>query len=115
MILYVCIRDSAGKRDGYFLGSDNYFYNYRAANSSTSVLTYGGRFIHTYVSTGFSTYIGATTTGYGVYAYSINNLGQLTIYSRYNASNSRTINGTYNIRAYSLEYSASQGNPFNYT
>lgn len=115
MILYVCIRDSAGKRDGYFLGSDNYFYNYRAANSSTSALTYGGRLIHIYASTGFSTYIGATTTGYGVYAYSINTSGQLVIYSRYNSSNSRTINGTYNIRAYSLEYSASQGNPFNYT
>ena len=103
-ILYVRIRDTAGKRAGYFYGSDTYFFNYQKANGSTSTLTYAARAIHRYASgSTWSTYIGATTTGYGVYAYSISNSGSLAIYHRYNSNYSLTIDGTYKVEAYLLD------------
>lgn len=103
-ILYVRIRDTAGKRAGYFYGSDTYFFNYQDAIGSTSTLTYAARAIHRYsTSNQWATYTGATTTGYGVYAYSISSSGTLTIYRRYNSNYSLTINGTYKVEAYLLD------------
>lgn len=103
-IIYVKIRDKAGKRSGYFYGSDTYFFNYQAANSSVTSLTYAARLIHRYsTSNQWGTYIGSTTTGYGVYGYSISSTGTLDIYRRYNSNYSLTINGTYVIEAYVLE------------
>lgn len=103
-ILYVRIRDTAGKRAGYFYGSDTYFFNYQEANNSISNLGYAARAIHRYSdSSVWSTYIPSTTTGYGVYAYTISGGGTLTIYSRYNSRYSLTINGTYKVEAYLLD------------
>lgn len=103
-ILYVRIRDTAGKRAGYFYGSDTYFFNYQKANGSTSSLTHAARAIHRYsTSSQWGTYTGALTTGYGVYAYSISNSGKLTIYRRYNSNLSLTIDGTYKVEAYLLD------------
>ena len=103
-VLYVRVRDTAGKREGHFYGSDSYFFNYQKANGSTSTLTYAARAIHRYATGGtWGTYIGATTTGYGVYAYSISSSGSLTIYKRYNSNYSLTIDGTYKIEAYLLD------------
>ena len=104
-IIYVRIRDKAGKRAGYFLGSDCFFINYQDANSSGSALTYAGRLIHRYTSDSkYAMYSGATTTGYGVYAYDINTSGRLRIYTRYSSSYSLTINGTYTVEVYTLDY-----------
>lgn len=104
-IIYVKVRDKAGKRAGYFLGSDAFFINYRKANGSTSALTYGGRII-TYYSTSsqYGQYVGATTTGYGVYGYSITNAGVVNIYRRYNSNYSLTINGTYKVEVYAMDF-----------
>lgn len=103
-VLYVRVRDTAGKRAGYFYGSDTYFFNYQKANSATSTLTYAARAIHRYsTSSQWATYTGATTTGYGVYGYSISSAGSLTIYRRYNSSYSLTIDGTYKVEAYLLD------------
>ena len=102
-IIYVKVRDKAGKRAGYFYGSDTFFFNYQAANNSTSNLTYAARAIHRYSSSNsWATYTAATTTGYGVYGYSITSNGTLNIYQRYNPSYSLTINGTYVIEAFVL-------------
>lgn len=43
-------------------------------------------------------YVGA----YGVYAYSISSAGKILIYSRYNSTNTLTIDGTYLIEVYKL-------------
>lgn len=103
-VLYVRVRDTAGKREGYFYGSDAYFFNYQKANGSTSTLTYAARAIHRYATGGtWGTYTAATTTGYGVYGYSITNAGVLNIYRRYNSSYSLTIDGTYKVEAYLLD------------
>ena len=110
-IIYVCIRANSGRQNGYFCGSDNYFYNYNAANNTQSNITTAMRFITSLNSNGTYTY---STSSYGIYCYSLNYNGSVTIYSRYNSNYSCTINDKYNIRIYQLEYSATQGNPYNY-
>ena len=104
-MIYVRIRDKAGPRAGYFYGSDNIFINYNLANSSTTAITTAGRLIHRYsTSSQWGLYSGATSTGYGVYAYDINNSGRVRIYTRYNSTNSLTINGTYHVEVYALDW-----------
>lgn len=112
-IIYVRVRDKAGPRAGYFYGSDAFFINYQKANNSTSTLTYGGRIIHRYTTSNtWAQYVAATTTGYGVYGYSINNSGNVTIYRRYNSNYSLTIDGTYLVQVYKLTYPDGKS-PFN--
>ena len=102
-IIYVRVRDKAGKRAGYFYGSDTYFFNYQAANGATTDLSYAARICHRYSSSSqFGSYNGSTTNGYGVYAHSIQSNGTLNIYKRYNYNYSLTVNGTYVIEAYVL-------------
>lgn len=104
-IIYVRIRDSQGKRAGYFYGSDTFFINVNAGNSSTSALTNAARFIHRYSSSSqMALYVTGSTTGYGVYAYSISSNGNISIYRRYNSTYSLTIDSTYNIEVYSIDY-----------
>lgn len=115
-IIYVKVRDKAGIRNGYFAGSDSYFFNYYAANSATTTLTYAARVIHTVNSSGsHAQYVGATTTGYGVYPYSIDSSGNLVMRRRYSSSYSLTINGTYMVEVYTLDYVPYMGNPFDYS
>ena len=102
-MIYVRIRDKAGKRNGYFYGSDCFFINYLSANSSTNTLTNGGRIITTYNNNQWAQYASGTS-GYGVYVYDINSSGRVRIYTRYNSTNSRTINGTYKVEIYSLDW-----------
>ena len=103
-IVYVRVRDTAGKRAGYFYGSDCFLLNYQKVNGATSTNTYFSRTIIRYsTDSDFATYPCATTTGYGVYAYSLTNAGVLNIYRRYNSTYSLTINGTYKIEAYLLD------------
>lgn len=105
-IIYVRIRDKAGKRAGYFLGSDCFFINYQKANNSSSALSYAGRYIFRVNANNsqYAAYVGNNATGYGVFAYSISGAGKVNIYQRYNANYSLTIDGTYHIEVYSLDY-----------
>lgn len=108
-IIYVRIRDKAGPRAGYFYGSDTFFINVQSANGSKSQCTNAARFIHRYTTSTsgeptWSQTAYTSTTGYGVYAYGITAAGAVKIYRRYNSSNSLTINGTYVIEVYSLDY-----------
>lgn len=112
-ILYVKIRDTAGMRAGYFLGSDSYCFNYQAANGGPSACSYWARNIHRKAAAGaLSTYTAGTTTGYGLYPYSVGNSGDINIYKRYSSSYSLTIDGTYSIAVYLLDYI---DNPYNFT
>lgn len=104
-IIMVRVRDKAGKRAGYFYGSDSFFMNYQDASGGSSTITYAGRLIHRVTSAGdYSSYVGATTTGYGVYGYSISSAGVVTIQRRYNSNYSLTINGTYVVEVWALDY-----------
>ena len=101
-IIYVRVRDKAGARAGYFYGSDVWFINANLANGSTSTFTTGARAIIRYsTSSQYAVYSG---TGYGVFGYDISSAGRVRIYSRYNSTNSLTINGTYVCEVYSLDW-----------
>ena len=106
-IIYIRIRDKAGKRGGYFLGTDTFFINYKSANGDTSELIEAGRLTYTYN----GTYTETTGTSYGVYPSSIQVDGAVQIRSRYNTGYSRRINGTYKIEVYKLKY-PDQVSPF---
>ena len=102
--IYVCIRDKAGKRAGYFYGTDNWFINLNVQTGSTSAFTAGLRYIRRYSSSSvFGQTQTSSTTGYGVYAYSIAKNGTIAVYSRYNSTYSLTINGTYVVEVYTLD------------
>lgn len=112
-ILYIRIRDKAGARNGYFVGSDNYIFNYMAAGGATTGTDQVvARQMYSKNSSGAW---GSSNSTYGVYVASIAADGTLTISARYNSSSSRTINGTYNVTVYTLDYAPDQGNPFDYS
>ena len=99
--VYVRVRDTAGKRAGYFYGSDNFFYNVLPANSDngTSINTVD----HIMIRYSTSGQYVITTSGYGVYPDTVYNDGRVRIRSRYSASNSLIINGTYKVEVYLLD------------
>lgn len=97
--VYVRIRDTAGKKSGYFYGSDQFFL-IRTSGTNTQV---SGRFNIRCSSSG--TYgVSSTTssTGYGVYADTMHSDGSIRIRKRYSSSSSLTINGTYKVEVYFL-------------
>lgn len=105
--VYVRIRDTAGKRNGYFYGTDTFFANYTRKNnpSNTGVSESLGMIRNIYSVTAGGAYgwrFGYSTTGYGVYADCVYDDGRVRIQSRYNSSYSRTINGTYKVEVYLL-------------
>ena len=100
-IIWVHIRDKSGKRAGYHYGSDGFFVNRVAENGGTSNFT-------SVATVSFNCADGTTDLSsiisqYGVYAYSISPVGELTIRKRYSSNNSRTINSTYVIDVYALD------------
>ena len=117
-IIYIKVRDKAGRRNGYFAGSDVFFMNQNPANNSTSTQTSAVKYQH-YITdanlkNGQSNV--SASTGYGVYGYSITSAGVVTIRSRYDSSYSLLINGTYKVEVYSLDYApASDANPYTFT
>lgn len=100
-LIYVRIRDTAGKRAGYFYGSDQFFVVYTTNATST---TASGRFYIKCTTDG--SYIATATsgtTGYGVYADTLYSDGRIRIRKRYNSTNSLTIDGTYKVEVYLLD------------
>lgn len=104
-ILYIRVRDTAGKRAGYFYGSDNIIISCLSINGATPSST--SEFIRYYTSvTSDSAYTvrNATgTTGYGVYADTIYPNGDIRIRTRYSSNYSKTVNGTYSVQVYLLD------------
>lgn len=111
-IIWVRIRDKAGKRPGYFAGCDTFFINTNKANGSTSTYTTAGRFIHRYTSgNAWGTAVGS----YGLYGYSISNAGSLALRKCYNANYSLKIEGTYLIDVFTLDYPSGYPSIFDIT
>lgn len=100
-IIWIRIRDKAGKRAGYFAGSDTFFINTNRGNGSTSTYAAAGRFIHRYTASNvWATYIGNA----GVYGYSISSAGNIVIRKCYSSTNSLIIDGTYLVDVFILDY-----------
>ena len=105
-IVYVRIRDTAGKRAGYFYGTDTFFMNMYPKNGSTSTTSSTGTLIEiwSYTTGGkFANRYGYSTTAYGVYADTFSVSGDIRIRQRYHSSYSLTINGTYKVEVYLLD------------
>ena len=98
-VIYVRIRGNSGKRNGYFYGSDAIFINSYKANNSTT--TFSAPAIEYIRVNSDGTYTTATGS-YGVYGYSINSSGTVTIRRRYNSTNTLTINDTFTVEVYKL-------------
>ncbi|MBQ3660448.1 MAG: hypothetical protein II907_00200 [Firmicutes bacterium] len=98
-IIYVRIRDHEGKRAGYFYGSDAYFMNYYKSNGASTTLATPAVLVYRYNNSALA----ATAGQYGVYGYSINSSGVLTIRRRYNSSYSLTINSTFDVDVYAID------------
>ena len=94
-VLWVHIRDKAGKRNGYFYGSDSIWFftnDTRPTNANPP----------TYAITSIDDAYKTSNGQYGVYAYNINASLQVVIRSKYNETNSGTIDGTYKCDIYKL-------------
>lgn len=106
-VLYVKVRDKAGQRNGYFLGTDLFMFNRYPAQGLTTTLTNDGNtkscigITYRFDSDGiFRSY--SSSSAYGLYAYSLTSGGKLTLYHRYSSSYTLTVDGTYLIQAYLL-------------
>lgn len=107
-IVYVRIRDTVGKRAGYFYGTDTFFLNIYPANSSTNTSTALGSIIDIWsVDTGtgnpYAQRHGYSTTGYGVYPSMFYSDGSVQISYRANSTYSRTIDSIYSVEVYLLD------------
>lgn len=106
-ILYIRIRDTAGKRTGYFYGVDAWVINRYPKNPSLSTYTSNSNMVYQIwsVSSGgeYAYRYGYETTGYGVYPDVIYKNGDIRICKRYNKDYSLTVNGTYKVEAYLLD------------
>lgn len=105
-MVYVRIRDTEGKKNGYFFGTDNLFWNSNAISAGASSSTVSGRVcIKQPVGGGlFSFQASSSTTGYGVYADTLYSSGNIRIQKRYSSAYSLTIDGTYKIEVYMIDY-----------
>ena len=102
--VYVRIRDTEGKRNGYFYGTDTFFYNENPINDTalTNVASalritkrYKDDLVYTTATNG--------SAGYGVYPDTIYNNGNIRIRKRYNPNSSFTVDGTYKVEVYLLD------------
>lgn len=102
--VYVRIRDTAGKREGYYYGGDQFFYNTVPINGTSSTYVTSAVSLYTrYSTSGFSTVASSSASSYGVFADRLYANGDLRIRTRYSSSNTLTINGTYKIEVYLLD------------
>ncbi len=111
-LVYVKIRDKAGPRQGYFYGTDSWFPCFSAITGSNTLGMKSAAVLGYSLSSGTNTLNinGGNNAFYGIYVlqYSRNSIK---IAHGYNSSYSKTINGTYTIEVYLLDY-VPGGNPF---
>lgn len=104
-ILYVKSRDKAGARNGYCFGSDQFFINSNAATGTTSDFQAAFCITYSYNNNTFSVYRATTTSNcYGVYGYILKSDGSLSIASKYNSTRSLSVNGTFKVDIYLLDW-----------
>lgn len=113
-MVYVKIRDKAGRRNGYYYGSDSFIINLIKGNGLTATSSYqiagssfyqnaGGYLQQAELYRGSSS---ASVTGYGIYPTFIYNDGRISLNARYSTSSfsTGTIDGTFSIEVYLLDF-----------
>lgn len=113
-IVYVRIRDTAGAREGHFLGTDSFYVNARPAKGSVASTAASELLCSCtkYADGVFTTYCGNGSGAYGVFPYTMYSNGRIQISKRYNSSNSLTIDGTYSVDVFTLDYPEGYPSPF---
>lgn len=113
-IVYVRIRDTAGAREGHFVGTDSFYVNARPANGSVASTAASELLCSCtkYADGVFTTYCGSGSGAYGVFPYTMYSNGRIQISRRYNSSNSLTIDGTYSVDVFTLDYPEGYPSPF---
>ena len=102
--VYVRIRDTEGKRNWYFYGTDTFFYNVNPINDTAyNNVAHAIRITKRYKDDLVCTTATNSSTGYGVYPDTIYNNGNIRIRKRYNSTNSLTVDGTYKVEVYLLD------------
>lgn len=101
-IIYVIVKDKAGKRAGYFLGNHAFFINNSDANNYSNEI-YSINTSIVYDSNSKYQARSRLGAGYGVYGRTLSKTG-LEIYSYYRNTDSGIINGTYKVEIYALDY-----------
>ena len=107
-ILFVKIRDKAGKRAGYFYGMDNFVINYFPSISAATSATSISKFCY---KCNDNAQIISTLDSFGVFVAQVNSSGDIRINARYSETTSLTIDGTYKIDVYLLDW-PNNDNPF---
>ena len=93
-IILIRIRDKAGKRSGYYYGCDEYYYP--SHNGGRAYATIQMRYAN-------NDEIKLGTTTHGLWIAEITQSGALKLYTRYSATASLIIDGTYAIDVYVLK------------
>lgn len=112
-LIVIQVRDTAGPRNGYFYGTDAFFWNIFAARGTSGTLSftyYGAGMTARYSEGQMNLRIGGTTDLYGVYPTDITEQGDITLKGRYHSTYSLTVNGTYKASAYLLSYGGGASN-----
>ena len=105
-IVYVRIRDTVGKRAGYFYGTDTFFINSFIKDGSSTTRTQSRIISAIWSVDSNSLYAfryGYNSTSYGVYPDCFFNNGDIRMSKRYLSTYSRTIDGTYKVEVYLLD------------
>lgn len=100
-LVVVSIRDKAGKRAGYFFGTDNFIANHNEARGSSASVSIVATLIYMVNPEG-QTFPGVTNSG--VYASAIDSSGTITIKAKYGSSVTRTIDGTFKCDVYIIDF-----------
>lgn len=109
-VVYVKIRDTGGRRSGYFYGSDSIIFNIRYINNASTVTSaaisncVGWYASNSNLVTSKDNMTITEQAYYGLRAARANADGKLEIFGRYSSSYSKTIDGTYKVDVYLLPY-----------
>lgn len=95
VMIYIKVRDKAGRRQGYFISHDSIWINYKLATGTNAITTHGC------VTLGKGLIAGSADIG--VYPASIQPNDDITIKSKYSSAYG-TIDGTYVVEVYALPW-----------
>ena len=98
-MVYIRVRDKAGKRNGYYYGNDAFLLNCQPANGSTSAYAITAKTSFGYVNSKWVN----TTSSYGIYAENVDRYGTVSLRAKYSSSYG-TIDGTYVVEVYALPW-----------
>lgn len=108
--IYVRVRDKAGARNGYYSGGDTFISNLTATADNNPASRFAPTYIRKDDSGTWGMNTALTSSSYGIVPYSIAvtktslSISEVKIYirARYNSTNSRTIDGTYEVDVFAL-------------